>query len=319
MRKLETKEAYFLLFVVVIGFLIYLSNSIFEFDKTIEKQQQVKVEPPKKDSGCISGDCIDGQGFFIYSNGDKYTGGFSGRLEEGQGTMIYANGDKYIGGFIAANKEGQGTLIYASGDKYTGSFVGGEFEGQGTLIFTTGDKYTGGFIAGIYEGQGVYDYANGNKYIGNFVANKKEGKGTFIFTTGEKYIGNFVAGKYDGEGTFIFANGTQQVGQWKEDKYLGNEQERLINQANAEAQRQRQIAEQAQRDLAYKNSYEARKAEQGKRNLEVIGKIAGGLMDMHQKGNQCRSQCEGYSDEIDTDGGFWGRPSSPRSRCLADC
>ena len=46
---------------------------------------------------CVSGDCINGFGTFIYSNGDKYTGGWKYSQVNGQGTYTYTNGDKWIG------------------------------------------------------------------------------------------------------------------------------------------------------------------------------------------------------------------------------
>tara|TARA_B110000438_G_scaffold163609_1_gene156609 strand:+ start:194 stop:388 length:195 start_codon:yes stop_codon:yes gene_type:complete len=42
---------------------------------------------------CLSGDCVNGKGTYIYSNGDKYVGKFKDDKLEGQGTLTLANGD----------------------------------------------------------------------------------------------------------------------------------------------------------------------------------------------------------------------------------
>jgi len=48
-------------------------------------------------AGCIIGDCMNGQGTFIYSNGDKYTGQFKDGKMNGKGTLISPDGEKYVG------------------------------------------------------------------------------------------------------------------------------------------------------------------------------------------------------------------------------
>ena len=46
---------------------------------------------------CISGDCVNGQGIFTYSNGEKYEGEWKDGEKNGQGTYTFPNGDKYVG------------------------------------------------------------------------------------------------------------------------------------------------------------------------------------------------------------------------------
>ena len=36
-------------------------------------------------TGCVSGDCENGYGTYIWDNGDKYIGGWSNSLKSGQG------------------------------------------------------------------------------------------------------------------------------------------------------------------------------------------------------------------------------------------
>ena len=45
---------------------------------------------------CISGDCINGYGTYVWDEGDKYIGESKDNLFHGQGTYYYDNGDKYV-------------------------------------------------------------------------------------------------------------------------------------------------------------------------------------------------------------------------------
>ena len=72
---------------------------------------------------CISGDCDNGFGTWVYSNGDKYEGTWVNQKMHGQGTYYYKNGDVYKGGFKNNKLEGTATFISHSGDKYVGDYT----------------------------------------------------------------------------------------------------------------------------------------------------------------------------------------------------
>ena len=47
---------------------------------------------------CISGNCVNGNGTYIYANGDRYVGTFvNSAIEEGK--YVWTNGDEYSGTF----------------------------------------------------------------------------------------------------------------------------------------------------------------------------------------------------------------------------
>ena len=91
---------------------------------------------------CISGDCENGYGTFIFDDGTKYVGEFKDGKRHGQGTCTYGKGklegSKYIGEWKDGKKDGEGTYTFPSGNTYVGEFKDNLFHGQGTFIHTDG-------------------------------------------------------------------------------------------------------------------------------------------------------------------------------------
>ena len=57
-----------------------------------------------------------------------------GNCKNGRGTMIFSDGTKYIGQFKDGKWHGQETLIFHGGEKYAGEFKDGMQRGQGNWI-----------------------------------------------------------------------------------------------------------------------------------------------------------------------------------------
>ncbi len=106
--------------------------------------------------GCVSGNCVDGEGFFIFSHGDLYEGSFVNSKMDGKGTYIWKNGDRYIGSFKSAKRNGFGIFYRVSGDVYEGNYVDDKREGRGKNTSPNGSFYYGEYKNGERHGQGEF-------------------------------------------------------------------------------------------------------------------------------------------------------------------
>ncbi len=96
--------------------------------------------------GCVSGDCEDGRGVFVYPTRERYAGEF----EEG-------------------DKHGEGIEYYADGKlKYKGNFRDNLRSDYGVYYYRNGDKYTGWFAKNVPNGKGVYTFPDGARIVGTF-------------------------------------------------------------------------------------------------------------------------------------------------------
>ncbi len=186
--------------------------------------------------GCISGDCDNGYGTWVYKNGDKYTGTWVNKKMHGQGVYHYSNGDVYKGSFRQDKLSGNGTFISHAGDKYVGRYRNNKMEGEGTYFYQSGkveeglfanNRYVGdensiGCVSGDCEnGKGIYILKNGEKYEGYMQNGVRSGKGTYYFNSGERYKGYWKDNKRNGFGTNYYPDGEIFKGNWKDDKRNG--------------------------------------------------------------------------------------------------
>jgi hypothetical protein len=185
-----------------------------------------------QNTGCISGDCDNGFGTWIYKNGDKYEGNWVNKKMHGVGTYYYMNGDIYKGDFRNNKLEGTATCVFHNGDKYTGEYVNNFPEGEGTYYFANGKVEQGLWLQGKFagdvnkkgcvsgdcmNGKGTYILDNGEKYVGEMKNGVREGKGTYYFNTGERYAGEWKKNLRNGQGTNYFPDGEKYEGNWLND------------------------------------------------------------------------------------------------------
>lgn len=180
---------------------------------------------PAGSNKCISGNCSNGYGKYIFSKGEIYEGNFVYKQPEGQGTITYANGQVHTGQFSKGFRNGLGKTTYPDGDFYEGNWIKSVKEGQGTYKYKDGDVYTGQFANNKYNGKGKIVYADGDTYEGNFVNGLREGKGTYKKADGSYYTGEWKKDKQDGYGkSYDKATGKTREGNWKQDTFVsGND------------------------------------------------------------------------------------------------
>ena len=182
---------------------------------------------------CVSGDCQNGKGTYVYPSGAKYIGEFQNGEIHGVGVCYYTDGSKYSGQWAHRFPEGKGTKTFANGSKRTGEWIKGQpIDGEGNVVEVLVAKGEGGddgtniqtgCISGDCEnGNGVFAYADGSKYDGNFRKGELNGQGTWYFPNGDKYVGSFRDNYSHGQGVLYAADGAEMVGQWVEGEYKGD-------------------------------------------------------------------------------------------------
>ena len=147
-----------------------------------------------QETGCISGNCVNGQGTYVFTNGMKYVGEWKDGDRHGQGTEYYV--------LMPAIGDGVSELAAHVGKNYVGEWKDNKYHGQGTLTFHD-RKYVGEFKDGRYNGQGTLTYT-------------KWKQPDYIVT---KYVGEFRDSNFNGQGTMTYADGSVKAGIW-EDGYI---------------------------------------------------------------------------------------------------
>lgn len=183
--------------------------------------------------GCISGNCEEGVGTYIWADGTRYEGEWKGGIYHGSGTFyepyggvklrgLWAEG-VYRGECLSGNcKNGRGALKLPNGDQYEGNFVECIEEGKGIYQYRNGDHYEGEFKGGFPHGSGTHTWAvSGDKYTGKFARGKIQGQGSYYFKNGDVYEGNFRRGERYGQGAMRWSNGDRYEGNWESDRMSG--------------------------------------------------------------------------------------------------
>lgn len=182
---------------------------------------------------CISGDCRNGRGIFLYPSGAKYIGDFKDGEIHGIGVCYYTDGSKYQGEWQHRYPHGKGTKTYADGHRHTGQWYKGkpvdeegrlleEYVVRGKEEKNDGTDIQSGCLEGdCQNGQGTFAYPDGSRYDGQFVDGRLEGLGTWYFTNGDRYVGAFRGNFPHGKGTLYTEDGTVTSGEWREGEYVG--------------------------------------------------------------------------------------------------
>ncbi len=200
-------------------------------------------------SGCQSGNCLNGEGVYLFSSGARYEGAFFLGKRQGQGKLSLSNGVVYQGHFDRDYREGDGRQTDPDGSVYTGQFHRDRFHGKGIMTYADGSVYRGEWDSGNRHGQGLFVDHQGKRMEGSWVKNEYQGAQKIIVdvatssafstplkdqepvvdvsytqpsTAGLRYTyqdgsifeGTQVNGLPEGSGTCHYANGDYYSGGW---------------------------------------------------------------------------------------------------------
>jgi hypothetical protein len=184
---------------------------------------------------CVSGDCRNGKGTFVYPSGAKYVGDFKNGEIHGVGVCYYTDNSKYSGEWKHRYPDGRGTKTYSDGTKRTGMWKKGKpVDENGNVLEDyialkkeeqqdDGTNIQSGCLSGdCKNGSGVFAYPDGSKYEGAFQSGKFQGQGVFYFANGDKYVGQFKENFPHGKGVRTMKDGTEENGEWREGEFVGS-------------------------------------------------------------------------------------------------
>lgn len=185
------------------------------------------------DGECISGDCINGEGYMVFDNAN-YEGTFKNGHMNGSGTLQTIFGT-YTGQIENDKMQGQGTFTSRYGGIDEGRFVNGKYtgkceygnclNGKGILTWANGSKYEGELKDGMMHGTGIlktkHVSMHGDEtYTGQFKNGEQNGKGTvvnFAYT----YTGDWKDGQMNGNGILTYRRGNKDEGRFINGRFIG--------------------------------------------------------------------------------------------------
>lgn len=139
-----------------------------------------------------------------------------GDCENGQGTYIWANGEQYAGEWKNGKPDGKGSFFWPEGDSYVGEWNNEKDDDTGSYFCPTGST--------LYFLDATNNVVDGH---GCLLGDCEDGYGIYVWVSGAKYVGLFEGGEKNGLGAYSFPNGKKIEGMWKNDKYIGRKNIRL--------------------------------------------------------------------------------------------
>lgn len=150
-----------------------------------------------EERGCVSGDCENGWGVYIFKNGDLHAGYWKNGNQHFFGAKFWASGDYYLGLYKDGSRKpnAHGYYVFKGGKskshlgpvKYsdTGCLAGDCNNGFGTYIWTNGDIHTGFWKNGKAHLIAFKFWHDKDTFIGFYKNGKRQKRGIYIYETGE--------------------------------------------------------------------------------------------------------------------------------------
>jgi hypothetical protein len=169
---------------------------------------------------CISGDCKNGRGVYLYEDKSRYEGMWRNEKPNGKGKIYFSSGSVFDGTFQDGVKSGFGKYQYKSNAYYEGYFKNDDYEGEGKFVTEDGNTFEGLYKSGKLNGYGTITMKNGNKYIGSIANNLPEGVGKYYYSSGDRFEGNFLKGIRNGAGILYYSKGGTLKGLWVDGEFV---------------------------------------------------------------------------------------------------
>ncbi len=186
----------------------------------VELFPEVPAAVEEVQSGCLAGDCQEGEGLYAYPDGSKYEGSFTAEKPDGNGIYTYVNGNRYVGAFRQGHPHGQGVLHYPDSTFISGEWRDGEYLGNPVIA----EDVVGCLEGDCDNGTGTYVFKDAvAKYSGRFRNGVPDGEGIIYYSNGGRYRGEWSDGNFSGKGTFYLSDGTEIAGYWKDGNFMGQE------------------------------------------------------------------------------------------------
>ncbi len=182
---------------------------------------------------CLSGNCLNGEGECVYSDGSVYRGSFERGIRHGKGSIHYPDGSYFSGNWEHDEKKGEGISLFSDGSEFRGVFKNGQPHGEGIYIASDGAVKKVSFIEGklilstsieFEKAEGIMRYgtvlALGGVYTGWYRGIRATGiiperRGIIRWEDGSAYAGEWHNGKMHGRGVMKWPDGSSYVGEWK--------------------------------------------------------------------------------------------------------
>lgn len=106
-------------------------------------------------TGCVSGNCENGEGSYVWSSGTAYTGEWKNGKQHGKGKTIWSDGEWYEGSYDQGERTGWGEFHWKDKSWYRGDYLNGRMHGYGEYHYASGIMYTGQMRLGKFNGYGI--------------------------------------------------------------------------------------------------------------------------------------------------------------------
>ena len=206
-----------------------VERGVWRQGRLVKRDPQLRIEKDGQiqqfKSGCVTGNCLNGNGIFLHPDGSIYSGDFKNGDKNGVGICFYPGQMVYRGNWSNGLPDGRGTMELANGERQAGLWEKGKLKSNqsdyGRARTPAPNTLEEKCLSGNCEnGYGVYQSADGRRYDGPFKDGKPHGNGIYYFPNGERYEGYMIAGELNGKGALYFPDGRIIRGYWEKGKYV---------------------------------------------------------------------------------------------------